>query len=178
MSSGGHISSTAHAQGDAGDVTVNVSGALTIDGTGATLVAPSGIFALSLLANGGAAGQISVSAGTLTLVNPNSDISTTTFGAGAGGRVNVLADSLFIGNGGSIGSLAFGGGNAGQVAVGARGLTINNGNISTATFGSGSGGGVNVAVTGNVLLTGSDASSPPDRVAPGTQARSGCLRPT
>jgi filamentous hemagglutinin family protein len=158
MTSMGHIASTAQSQGDAGNVAVNVSGALTIDGTGATEMSHSGIFALSLLPNGGAAGQISVSAGTLTLVNPNSDISTTTFGAGAGGRVDVLANSLFIGGGGSIGSLTFGSGNAGQVGVAAGSLTITGGNISTNTFGSGAGGGVNVAATGDVLLTGADAS--------------------
>ncbi len=154
LTSSGRIASTSQggARGNAGNVSVNVSGTLTIDGTGATMVLHSGIFALSVPGSSGAAGQVAVTAGHLTLINPNADISTTTFGAGAGGRVNVVADDLFIGNSGSIGSLAFGGGNAGQVTVAAGNLTINGGFISTNTVGSGSGGTIAANVSGALIV--------------------------
>ena len=160
MVSSGRIASTAQvgSQGNAGSVTVNVPGSLTIDGTGSTLSAQSGIFALALFNTAGNAGQISVNAGNLSVVT-GGDISTTTFGGGAGGRVAVSAQNLAVASGGSISSLTFTAAPAGNVEVAAGSLAVNGGIISTTALGAGAAGQVSISAGTVALANGVISSS-------------------
>jgi len=88
----GEISSSTNSGGSAGKTTVMVSGQLTIDGSGARPApgtqSPTGIFSQANSRSSGAAGDLSVSAGTLSILN-NGLISSTTFASSSAGSISV-----------------------------------------------------------------------------------------
>jgi filamentous hemagglutinin family protein len=133
----GAIGSVTFGSGDAGSVSVNVAGALTIDGRNAnpSFFIGTGVSSLSLV-----------------------DI-------GSGAQVDVEAGSVAIANGGVISASTFPGtsaptvihplGNAGNVIVHTGALSItSNGEISAATSGQGSGGDILVTVSGDLIING------------------------
>jgi large exoprotein involved in heme utilization and adhesion len=128
----GEISATTLASGNAGRVTVAVSGALTIDGAGETFAAPTGIF--SQAKSSGSAGTVSVDAGTLVIAN-DGVISSKTMGLGNGGTVSVMAGNVTITSDGSIATDTVdpGSGSAGSVFVDVAGQLMING-ASQTTF--------------------------------------------
>src|SRR5205823_2524048 len=137
--------------------------ALLIDGTAA--IAATGISSNAESGSSGDAGQVSVSARTLT-IQGGGGIASGTFGPGRAGSVMVtVADALLIdgtaGNGFTgINSIAGPGssGDAGQVSVSARTLTLHGGGeISSSTFGPGRGGSVVVTVADALLIDGTTA---------------------
>jgi filamentous hemagglutinin family protein len=153
-------------------IVVMVDGALSIDGTGVIRDPTTGVFpvvGISADANRGStgkAGNVTVTAGTLSILN-NGVIGARTFGGGDGGSVSVdvPAGQLTIdGTGGNpevsttgIASDANPGstGNAGKVTVKAGTLSIfNNGEISAQTFGSGNGGEASITVAGKLTIDG------------------------
>ena len=178
---GGVISASTAGSGNAGNVTVDVSGALTIDGPGThSIELEAGT------TSSGNGGNVSVTAGQLTLRN-GGQISASTFGSGdagevsvhvrgdlsidggasgsltgifsqgatgIGGGVDVTASQLAVQNNGQISALAVGLGNAGNVAVGVSGaLTIaGNAAIEFGAAASASGNGGNVSVTAVQLM--------------------------
>ncbi|MBI4634760.1 MAG: filamentous hemagglutinin N-terminal domain-containing protein, partial [Candidatus Rokubacteria bacterium] len=91
LADGGEISSSTFGGGAGGDVTVTATGAVSISGTSSASVV-SGIFAASVspAPAAGRAGNITVTTGQLTLVD-GGEISSSTFGGGAGGDVTVTA---------------------------------------------------------------------------------------
>lgn len=94
----GHNTADTLGAGRAGNVEVNVTGGLTIDGTSATGPV-TGITALPVPLNSGItgnAGDITIAAGSLS-IGPNGQITTDTFGAGKGGDITVtVAGALLI----------------------------------------------------------------------------------
>jgi filamentous hemagglutinin family protein len=161
----GEIFSATAGSGNAGDVSVTAFDKLTIDGSGgAPGVSPTGIFS-EAVAGSGAAGTLSVTAGTLSIVN-NGEISSSTFASGNAGNLTVaVSGQLMIdGSGGNpearaatgIFSLAVGSGAAGAVSVSAGTLSIaNSGEIAASTFASGNAGSLSVAVSGQLTMDGS-----------------------
>jgi filamentous hemagglutinin family protein len=155
IENGGVISAGTAGTGRGGDISVDVSGLLTISGAGTT--AFTGI-AAQAVSGKGSAGDIFVKAGSLSIA-AGGVISAGTFGAGAGGDVSVdVARRLTI-NG--FGSIAFTGidaqanpgstGSAGAVSVTAGTLVVvGSGEISAATFGTKNAG--TVSVSAGVLL--------------------------
>jgi large exoprotein involved in heme utilization and adhesion len=159
----GEVLSSTFASGDAGSITVAVSGQLTIDGSGGNpeALAATGIFSQAEPGGStGAAGIVSVSAGTLSIVN-SGVISATTFASGNAGRVTVaVSGRLTIDGSGEnlavsrtgIFSQTQGSGAAGTVSVNAGTLVIaNDGVISSRTLGSSDGGSVSVKA-GNLAI--------------------------
>jgi large exoprotein involved in heme utilization and adhesion len=137
--------------GAAGSVTVNVAGALSIDGSGSNLF--TGITSQSGFSSGNA-GEVRVSAGSLTIGN-GAEISASTFGSGTGGDVRVNTGLLAISNSGEISASTFGSGAGGDVTVSANALSIvKDGLISASTFSGGAGGSVTVIVPGPVSING------------------------
>ena len=137
--------------GSAGSVTVNVAGAVSIDGTGQSL--GTGISSESGFSTGNA-GEVRVSAGSLMLSN-GGQISASTFGAGAGGDVQVSAGVLALSSGGEISASTFADGPGGNVRVTGNSLTIaQDGSVSASTFGKGAGGGVTVGIAGPISIDG------------------------
>jgi filamentous hemagglutinin family protein len=179
---GGMILASTAGSGNAGSVTVDVSGALTIDGPGKEFVEIG-----AETKSSGNGGNVSVTAGGLTLRN-GGQISASTFGsggagrvsvhvggdlsidgsasgpltgifsqgaAGRGGDVDVTASQLAVRNNGQISALAVGLGNAGNVAVGVSGALTIAGNaaaIGSGATASASGNGGNVSVTAVQLM--------------------------
>jgi filamentous hemagglutinin family protein len=167
LSGGGGISSGTATDSDGGSVTIE-TGRLTISGE-AGISASSGFrdrATGTIVAGRGAAGNIMVNVGTLTLTG-GAHISSLTFGPGRGGTVTVRAtDALTLTgtapNGafpsGIFASAEGGGavaGDAGAVVVEARNVTLTNGaQIGSATFGPGQGGTVRITAAATLTLTG------------------------
>ncbi len=123
IDNGGVVSAMTFGSGDAGSVAVAVAGRLTINGAGATAL--TGIAAQANPGSTGAGGDVSVTAGALSIANYG-EIAGSTFGSGAGSDISVSAGSLSIRNGGIVSASTFGSGDAGSVAVAVAGrLTIN-----------------------------------------------------
>jgi large exoprotein involved in heme utilization and adhesion len=134
IADGGEIISTTAGTGAGGSIVVTTRGVLLLDGGGVpdTKIAASAIGPLS-----GAAGSVTVTAGSLT-IEGGAEIASTTAGPGAGGdvKVSVSGDIVLTGprpeitaqsTGRSTGS-----GNAGMIAISAARLFMNNGaRIST-----------------------------------------------
>ncbi len=158
----GSVRASISGAGDAGSVAVRVAGGLTIDGTGAELDVLTGISSQANPGSTGKAGDVTVSAGNLSIIN-NGVISGITYGIGAGGNVTVnVAGNLMINgiaNPFFTGILAktfdLNGGNAGRVNVAADNISIlNRGLISTSTFGRGAAGEVAVNASGELVIDG------------------------
>jgi filamentous hemagglutinin family protein len=158
IASGGAIVSNTFGPGKGGSVSVTADHQLTITGTSGGGL--TGIASNAEQGKTGNAGDVIVSAGTLTIVN-NGEIASGTFGSGNGGSVSVnVAGQLTID---AISASGFTGiavqanrgstGDAGSVVVNAGTLAIlNSGVISSNTFGSGNGGSVSVNVAGQLTI--------------------------
>jgi large exoprotein involved in heme utilization and adhesion len=161
---GGSISASSSSSGRGGNIDVNAD-SLFIDGAG---FFHSGIFAVAEGQNS-TAGDITVQARDLKLMGAS--ISSSTFGSGNGGNVNVVADSILIDGSRATGSdffhsagifatTGFGGfgtGNAGNIDIQAGDLRIiGGGQISSSTSGRGNGGSVNV-IADSLLIDGAGA---------------------
>ena len=147
------ISSSTLGSGRAGDVTVQVAGPLSI--TGPVGQFPTGIVAATLQPSfadsprvTGDAGNVSVSAQSISLTGGGS-IATLTSGVGAGGSVGVSTPgNLLLDSGGQIAASATdpNSASAGQVTVLAGRLAIGGGaQIASTTAGKGIGGDISVA---------------------------------
>ncbi|MFU8787720.1 MAG: beta strand repeat-containing protein [Methylobacter sp.] len=144
----GFISSSTFAQGDAGSVRVTAD-ALTVDGQAGT----AGIASGAAVTSSGHAGNVSVKAGMLDVVD-GGKIMSSTFSEGNAGSVAVSADALTIDSRGfsswvtGILSQAEPGstGAAGDVAIHAGTLVVvNGGEIASSTFAHGDAGSVSVS---------------------------------
>ena len=165
------IASNTFNSGSGGSVTVTVKGQLTIDGAGAPDNLQTGIAANSEAGSTNNAGEVTVAAGALSIVDGGSISSKALHAAG-----NLPAST---GNAGSVsvnvaGLLSVDGatsqittsvdpgtiGNAGSVAVTASQIMLtNDATISSATFGSGAGGSVTVDAGGALSVDGSEISA-------------------
>ena len=94
ITNSGLISSSTSASGNGGSVTVSVAGGLTIDGAMTPFF--TGITSQANPGSTGNAGTVSISAGTLSITN-GGEISSSTFGFGNGGDVDVtVADGVTL----------------------------------------------------------------------------------
>jgi filamentous hemagglutinin family protein len=151
---GGQISATTFGPGSGGLLQVDISGRLSLDGSGSIIGAQAGPTAT------GGAGSVSISANSLSLTG-GAEISTGTFGAGSAGSVTVrVADRLTID--GSPATVATGifsepepgsTGNAGAITVNAGNLSIvGRGGISSSALASvGQAGSITVSA-GNLSI--------------------------
>ena len=165
------IATVARASGNAGRVSVNVAGPMSIDATGATVA--TGVFTQALPGSSGNASDMTIAAQSLSIGGALGALSASTFGLGAGGRlaVNVAGDLVINGNGilsNAAGIFSNAGalntGNAGDIAITAGRLTIRNrGSVSSNTFGRGNAG--NVSVTAGAVAI--DAASADPRFVTG-----------
>jgi large exoprotein involved in heme utilization and adhesion len=146
-------------QGDAGNVNVNVTGAVDIAGQKNGL--PSGILSQVQTGTVGNGGNITINSGSFSL-RDGALLSASTFGRGNAGNVIVRAlDAVDLaGNAGIFSTVAAGGvGKGGNIDInaatlslidGAQLLTITRGASNTQPAGQGDAGNVNVNVTGAV----------------------------
>ena len=162
------IASDAFARGKAGNISVDVAHALTIDGRMNGQQTQSGILSDAERHSRGRAGRVSVRAGRISIFG-NGEISSSAFGRGNGGEVSVAVRGrlLLDGAGGSpniltgITSQTHGAGNSGSVNARAGKLTLTDaGEIASTTFGAGNGGDVSVAVSGLLSIDGISKKTP------------------
>ncbi len=166
---GGQVSVSTFGTGNAGTVSVNANGDIILDGIGTdngessllSVVGGSGI---------GNAGGIEVNTNNLSVTN-GGQVNASTFGRGNGGSVIVNGvDSILVDGEGFTGSRrgnseisslveSGGNGNAGNLNLSARNLSVTNGGqVSVSTFGNGNAGNaiINVADTINIDRVGRD----------------------
>ena len=128
--SGGTVSSSTRGTGAGGSVVVSTPGALLLDGRG---VPGAAITAATFGTQSGNAGMVTVSAGTVTILDA-AQITSSTTGQGRGGNVRVAAGSTanLDGAGPQINATSTGTGPAGSITVSAPRLSLRNGaSIST-----------------------------------------------
>jgi filamentous hemagglutinin family protein len=157
-------------KGDAGNITINTEGTITISGFNKEeddVSEPSSI--ISTLRSGaeGNAGNVTIEAQNLTLENRGL-ISTSTLGTGNAGNVTVEAQNLTLENRGLIDSSTFGRGNAGEVTINVDSLSLLAGGQIKAILGvdeeeeiagEGNAGNISLDVSGDILLSGSNEVS-------------------
>ena len=181
ISDTGVISSAAFGSGNGGSLSISVSGQLSIVGVPASAFT-TGIFADAEPGSRGDAGNVTVTAGSLS-IQSNAVISSSALGVVQLTRGQLLAS---IGNAGNVtvqvlGSLIINGlgttaltgiateaaagtrGTAGELTVTARAMSIiGSGEVTSSTLGSGAGGDVSVNVGGLLSIDGAaGAASPP-----------------
>ena len=97
--------------------------------------------------------EISRGAGHLRLLN-GSVISAETEAAGAGGRLNVRANTIELLSGSGLGTQTQGAGDAGRMAIATQTLRLENGFISSNTFGGGNSGQIFINAASRIDLLG------------------------
>jgi filamentous hemagglutinin family protein len=144
------IGSTTNGSAGGGDISVNVAGALSIDG-GPNL----GILTRSRsLESTGNAGKITIRAARLSLTN-SAEISSLTSGPANSGSVSVDAGTLDLQNSSKVSSNTEGLGTGGDVAVSTTTASIRDiSEINSGTLGRGNAGTVKVSVLGNLSIVG------------------------
>jgi filamentous hemagglutinin family protein len=183
LTAGAQISADSHGVGNAGNLTVQISGLAMLDGGGASGF--TGITSQSLATtSGGNAGPISFGAGQLQVAN-GAQISSATNGTGAGGDANVtVAGAASFSGGGNAGAAGLvaisnstgAGGPAGKVALQCDTLTLSNGAvISSRSLGQGIGGTVSINAS-TVSLTGNSSVSATAMVAGNVTVTSGSIQ--
>ena len=138
----GEIVTNTFGAGNAGHVSVAVTGDLSIDATGATV--STGIGSVASPGSTGNAGDITITAASLSMVGSSSVLLPSPAAVGSNPFAGLSAQTFSSGNGGSI-SLNLGGGP----------LAMSNGAvISSSTSGTGQGGALDIAAQGSLLMRG------------------------
>jgi len=169
LRNGAQISTNTVSDGQAGNLTINASEAIKLDGETNVLalnrVLPSGILALSSGNFGnGSAGNITLSTQQLT-VRGGGLISGQTNSAGRGSNIDVNATKSveLVGTTtdgairSTLQSQTTGDGLAGNIAVTTERLLIQDGQISTIGFGKGKSGNITIKASDSVYLSGTNA---------------------
>jgi filamentous hemagglutinin family protein len=143
----------AAARGDAGNVNIDVRGAVSIAGVKGEL--RSGINSNVETGAEGNGGNINIKSGTFSLTD-GANLDASTGGQGNAGNIFIQAsDSVSLVNGGSIYSSVFQGGegNGGSINVNSDSVFLENGNIYTVVNpgGEGNGGSININ-TGSLIV--------------------------
>ena len=174
VANGAKISASTAGTGTGGSVTVTATDAIFLSGRGSSKdgsrIQHSQIEARSVSSASGKAGDIVVTAKNVT-VTDGAAISNETNGSGPGGKLIVTATDDITLSGVKPGTADFssglrsairakstGTGDAGDVVVTARNVTVTDGaEISSSTNGPGNGGNVNVAAGNSITLTGTSS---------------------
>ncbi len=158
---GGQVTSRVFFASRAGNITVNASGAVTIDGVGGVA---GNVFAGIYSDTGdgltGNAGTSSITANSLTLANGGT-ISSTTNGDGMAAATSIVAGQVMLSGGSSIQAATSASGNAGNIFLQAASLDLSGASkISTTSEGgaSGNAGTIMVTTTGALTIFGTGSS--------------------
>ncbi|MBW4592807.1 MAG: filamentous hemagglutinin N-terminal domain-containing protein [Brasilonema angustatum HA4187-MV1] len=151
-------------RGDAGNVTVDVTGPVTIAGVGVKSGNPSAIFSRVNTGAVGNGGDIKISSGSFSLTD-NAELNASTYGKGNAGNVSVRAfGSVELVDAGILSRVEAGGvGKGGNIEIKAASLSLKDsaqlltsvrGASNTQLAGKGDAGNVTVDVTGPVTIAG------------------------
>ncbi len=139
-------------QSQAGDITVNATGATTLSDSSfiANVPQPNSV---------GQGGNINVTTGLLTLKDSN--LNGNTFGNGSAANIFVKAGDIFLNNGGIVNNVQTGAvGNAGNIQISTNSLKVANGAfISSDIFGKGDGGNITINARDSISSDGNSEIS-------------------
>ncbi|MBW4593952.1 MAG: filamentous hemagglutinin N-terminal domain-containing protein [Brasilonema angustatum HA4187-MV1] len=148
-------------RGNAGNVTVNVTGPVTIAGVGGGF--SSGIFSYVDTGTTGNGGNITISSGSLSLRN-GAQLTANTYGEGNAGNLFIKVDELVevVDTRGKIEGDTFvttdvgpgGTGKGGDLTINTKRLVVQNSRVSASTFGKGIAGNLTVKASDSVELSG------------------------
>jgi large exoprotein involved in heme utilization and adhesion len=162
LESGGAIVSDTYTSGKGGSITVAAEQELTIAGEFSGI--SSNTLDTDTVGDGGPAGEIMISADSVTLVNGGM-IESRTFGRGDGGSIFIKTSALEIhGDAGTTTGIFADSeaatGDAGKVTIEASSVTIDGEATvsSSSTYGSGKGGDIALDVAGALVISGDPAS--------------------
>ncbi|WP_107670207.1 S-layer family protein [Cyanothece sp. BG0011] len=162
--------------GNAGEITINASELINVNGTGGVTfnnsIVPSRItsetgfqdLGLSGFAPGG---SVNINTNQLTVTN-GGIISAASLGQGNAGNVNITAHSIFLDNQGVITASSEGTGNAGNLTINTDQLTVNNrSEVAVRSIGTGQGGNLtlnaqSIALDNNSQLTATSEALDPE----------------
>jgi len=166
LTDGAEISTTTFGTGNAGSITVDLTGPIALDGVSANDTVLGGIFASTSVSSSGKGGDITITAQSLSVTH-GAAVSANTYGTGGGGNVGVWVTGAVTLDGAApnghtpsiIESITndtdIGGGTGGDVTLHAGSLTLTNGaNLSVISDGSGNAGSVTVNIMGPVTMSG------------------------
>lgn len=139
--------------GNAGDVTINADALVILDGGG---------IATETL-NAGAGGDITINARLADMSSGDNEFtgisSSTAFGGGDAGIIDVNVEELVISDLASIASVTFGDGNAGSIGIDAIDVSVvDGGSITTLSNGAGDAGSIDINASGVFTATRNDLS--------------------
>ncbi len=171
INDGGQIAANVDGIGDGGDININVSESIRIDGE-IVLNELSGIFSQVTENSEGNAGEIDITTGRLEVFN-GAKIDATTFGKGSAGKVTITATdtilldgSDFLLNGVSVSSgigsqvASTATGNSGGIEITTGQLNVSNdAQISASTSGQGDAGDIQLTVVDLALTNGGEVLS-------------------
>jgi large exoprotein involved in heme utilization and adhesion len=140
-------------EGNAGNIIVNARGAVNLDGTSADGQFASAIFSTLNTGATGKAGNIDITADSLSLTN-GVQINSSTYGNGDGGSLTINTGSLTVDSGANISTDTLGEGNAGNLTVNVDNFTVQNSQVSASTLGKGNAGNLTVNASESVELSG------------------------
>jgi filamentous hemagglutinin family protein len=149
---GGVIQSITTGRGNAGDLSLLVDDAIVVDRSGSPGF--TGIFSESRGVKSGTAGNLSIRATDLTVEN-GAYVAVSTFGLGAGGKLNVTLEGSLVVDGGPSKVLTFLAADSNSTAVGNGGDVLvrcgtahllNGGSVRASTYSSAKGGSVEIDV--------------------------------
>lgn len=174
---GAQITSSTNGRGDAGEIEINTSESVTVEGRGSFISSQVGV-ALSPInivpvgtGAAGNSGRVDINTNNLRVID-GAIISVSTFEQGDSGTIDIsAADKIIIqGEGSSIvsqvgstaqlGNQLFGAfGNGGEILLSANAIdVIDGGQISASTFGQGNAGNINIETSNSLILEGSGSS--------------------
>ncbi|MCW5315512.1 filamentous hemagglutinin N-terminal domain-containing protein [Nostoc sp. KVJ3] len=168
LTKGGALAANTLGRGNSGNISVDVSGAIKLEGENSNGLVLNSILNQVLSSGIGDSGDINIKADSLT-ITPGGYVSATTFGQGNGGNIFVDVRGAIIVDGiskngynSSISSLVASSavGNGGDINIKADSLSMTHGTpISTEVFGRGNGGNISIDVRGAVTLDSLDSSA-------------------
>jgi len=162
LSNGAQLQVSTFGQGDAGDVSINASGRVSLDGGYTDSQGNffgTGIFSTVYKTGIGKGGNINIKADSVSLTN-RGQLQVSTFGQGDAGNININARNTVSLDGGSYSiSDVFPNaiGNGGDIRVTTGSLLLTNGaNLSTFVLGQGNAGNITINARDNVHFDGVD----------------------
>ncbi|WP_293119320.1 filamentous hemagglutinin N-terminal domain-containing protein, partial [Okeania sp. SIO1I7] len=169
VTNGSQIAASTFGQGNAGMVNITAEDKVVFDGVSSDGTFSSGILSQVALGAEGNGGSVNIRAGSLEVTN-GAQINSSTFSIGNAGTIEITAEDKVVFDGispdgtfssGILSQVALGAeGNAGDVTITARDLTVENGaQIAASTFGTGNAGSVEINATDTVVLDGGEAES-------------------
>ncbi|HEY9878504.1 MAG TPA: filamentous hemagglutinin N-terminal domain-containing protein [Leptolyngbyaceae cyanobacterium] len=147
LSNGGRLDASTSGAGNAGNISIQAAGGTLFDNGGA--------YSTVLADTPFAGGNITVRSQSVSLINGGT-LSTSTLGTGNAGNIDVIADTSFYGNNGSVGTLALQA-SGGNITIQAPQIRLEGDtNIVTSVIGGGGSGG-NIVMTANSILAFGDS---------------------